>query len=361
LRKYDGEQELEWKDGSKSAFGLEPTPELYVQHTVEIMQEIKRVLRKDGVVFWNIGDSYWGGKGQSGSRGAEYQGVRHDKGDSLNTDYQTLGGQGLTRPQDARHNILKPKDMCLIPFRVAIALQEDGWWVRSVIIWSKPNPMPESVKDRPTNTHEYILMLTKSKKYYWDADAVRTQTQGNEHDKHSRVARKRFPTETINGIRREGYYPTANLRDVWTFPTQPFPGAHFAVFPEKLPELCIKAATSEKGCCPKCGAPWARAVEKTGHINTREPAHVPGNTPTKVDSTGWAPTMRATDKWQPTCNCGLDPIPCTVLDPFAGSGTALLVAQKLQRKAVGYELSKDYCKLDEARLRSYMPLWERVK
>jgi len=134
----------------RGAYGLEPTPEMYVEHTIEILREIRRVLRKDGVCFLNIGDSYAG----SGSPGGDY---RNGK-----------GGDEYLRPYNHKGNNLKPKDLCLIPFRVAIAAQEDGWWVRSVIIWNKPNPMPESVRDRPTESHEYILMLTKSgTSQYW--------------------------------------------------------------------------------------------------------------------------------------------------------------------------------------------------
>ncbi len=166
--------------------------------------------------------------------------------------------------------------MCLIPFRIAIAAQEDGWWCRSVIIWSKPNPMPESVTDRPTESHEYILMLTKSKKYYWDADAVRESWKPNESD----IARALDGGYRYQGKHKDGYskassrddhlnaYATGqpigdptrgrNIRSVWEFPTQPYPEAHFAVFPEKLPETCIKAATPEVGCCSKCGTPWER-------------------------------------------------------------------------------------------------------
>ena len=404
----------------KGAFGLEPTPELYVQHTVEIMQEIKRVLRKDGVCFLNLGDSYFASGGAHKpehanpglSKSAQRGGVPH-------------GGQN--------HPNLKPKDMCLIPFRVAIALQEDGWWVRSVIIWNKPNPMPESVQDRPTNSHEYILMLTKSggalfwthprkrgtrikpkpdyiwkhkktglevdyapfsarivKKfwtrrnlwqghdYYWDIDAVREDYSPTVRwggDKY-KGAVKQYPNSEDAGLARErSCYPNTgrNIRDVWTFPTQPFPEAHFAVFPEKLPELCIKAATSEKGCCPKCGAPWARVIDRQveGELEDRpycgkgqlRSNGTAGGQGTQHSSLGQQDKItRQTVDWRPTCNCGLEETtPCTVLDPFAGSATSLLVAQKLQRKAVGYELSKDYCKLDEARLRSYMPLWEIVK
>jgi len=348
----------------KGSFGLEPTPELYVQHTVEIMQEIKRVLRKDGVCFLNLGDSYFASGGAHKpehanpglSKSAQRGGVPH-------------GGQN--------HPNLKPKDMCLIPFRVAIALQDAGWWVRSVIIWQKKNPMPESVQDRPTNAHEYILMLTKSKKYYYDVDAVREKLSpttmprllrgvSNTHKNINGAPGQTPHTMSQHREHGEGYAninPAGrNLRDVWTFPTQPFPGAHFAVFPEKLPELCIKAATSEKGCCPKCGAPWARVIDRDNyqkHESEYQSKEVRG---INADRSKHSPPVDTkTIGWKPTCNCGLDPIPCTVLDPFAGSGTSLLVAKKLQRKAVGYELSRDYCKLDEARIRSYMPLWNEVK
>jgi len=350
----------------KGAFGLEPTPELYAQHTVEIMQEIKRVLRKDGVAFWNIGDSYFAHNGTRGNK----KGVGGDTLRGQDNKYQVAN-------KFQSSNGIKPKDMCLIPFRVAIALQEDGWWVRSVIIWNKPNPMPESVKDRPTNAHEYILMLTKSKRYYYDVDAVREKLSpttmprllrgvSNTHKNINGAPGQTPHTMSQHREHGEGYAninPAGrNLRDVWTFPTQPFPGAHFAVFPEKLPELCIKAATSEKGCCPKCGAPWARVIDRDNyqkHESEYQSKEVRG---INADRSKHSPPVDTkTIGWKPTCNCGLDPIPCTVLDPFAGSGTSLLVAKKLQRKAVGYELSRDYCKLDEARIRSYMPLWNEVK
>ena len=142
----------------KGAYGLEPTPEMYVQHTVEILREIRRVLRKDGVVFWNIGDSYASGKGTCYNPGGNTS--------SFNVHLKENNVHPLDRGNKSTLALsgLKPKDLVMIPFRVAIAAQEDGWWVRSVIIWNKPNPMPESVTDRPTESHEYILMLTKSAK-----------------------------------------------------------------------------------------------------------------------------------------------------------------------------------------------------
>jgi DNA modification methylase len=467
----------------RGAFGLEPTPELYVQHTVEILREIKRVLRKDGVCFLNLGDSYYASGGahkpehanpglsKSARRGGvphvwkngrrdkelldlkvrdffsqnpcgecvkillnhsldnydyhalalaisdvlsthshkEQRTARLDNSDSAYQDGHNVDGtlglcsfasflngvalgvqgstshavsgefphchsvqsywdfpslneivlpslhqsndgicpfwlylfshgiQGLTesilntleidgssvvRIKDMvydssaysiiphHHSNLKPKDLCLIPFRVAIAAQEDGWWVRSVIIWSKNNPMPESVKDRPTESHEYILMLTKSAHYYWDMEAVREKYteplnrwggpefrdsshkyielgghDGQQHYGATSMFRKGRPVRPIETGR--------NLRSVWSFPTQPYREAHFAVFPEALPERCIKAGSKE------------------GDI---------------------------------------------ILDPFAGSGTTLWVAKKLNRKSVSYELSEEYCQLIIKRVRQQVGL-----
>ncbi len=330
----------------KGSYGLEPTPEMYVQHTIEILRKIRRVLRKDGVVFWNIGDSYAG----SGQR----KGSDHGKAVFTDTDISV---------PDWASTSLKPKDLCLIPFRVAIAAQEDGWWVRSVIIWSKPNPMPESVTDRPTESHEYILMLTKSAKYYWDADAVRETgitgdmrrpyTSNGAWEIDGRPEHQRHGGEPRDN-------PTAgrNIRTVWEFPTQPYPEAHFAVFPEKLPELCIKAATPEVGCCSKCGAPWKRIVEKIpqnvrSHKLTKGKVKdaVDGNNPDMAVGGGFSRTgvqfewQVKTIGWQSTCKCNADKVPSLVLDCFAGSGTTLKVAKKLNRKAVGFDTSEEYCPL----------------
>jgi DNA modification methylase len=174
------------------------------------------------VVFWNIGDSYCGAWGNYGHR-PELDGTpSHQR--QKNTIYLKRGGWDNRRDRPAssyKQEGLKPKDLCLIPFRVALAAQADGWWARSDIIWAKPNPMPESIRDRPTRSHEYILMLTKSARYYWNAAAVMEKAIG----------------ATSGGAGKR------NLRSVWTFPARPYRGAHFAVFPLELPKRCIEAAT----------------------------------------------------------------------------------------------------------------------
>ncbi len=456
----------------KGAYGLEPNPEMYVQHTIEILREIRRVLRKDGVVFWNIGDSYYGGGNNQGNKKELFAKQASNKG--------AIGQVGALLT--AKHSTLKPKDLCLIPFRVAIAAQEpyqeftikeladrawlagivdaDGcigihhykrkykdsyyhqfqpyisvgcsdkemtdrcafitrmngtrstnpppidnrgiksnrphhkwrvegenaakilediypilvvkekqarlahaiwrsnqetrggrsnpippkvteyrqnlwdtikkcnqredaivkeppvpqhiepsWWVRSIIIWSKPNPMPESVTDRPTESHEYILMLTKSKTYYYDQEAVRTpqadvsiarmRRNHSGYDpgypggpaNHLSDYYSQFEGKSIEEIEQK--LGGANLKSVWTFPTHGYPEAHFAVFPEKLPEICIKAASKEGD---------------------------------------------------------------TILDPFSGAGATLWVAKKLNRRAIGFEISEEYCQLAIERIRQQVLL-----
>ncbi|KKN25483.1 hypothetical protein LCGC14_0884480 [marine sediment metagenome] len=369
----------------KGAYGLEPTPKMYVQHTVEILGEIRRVLRKDGVVFWNIGDSYAshaGGYSNNGSRGnssviSPKTQAAVVKGKRIARGAGRWGGGGMLPS-----GYLKEKDLCLIPFRVALAAQADGWWVRSIIIWNKPNPMPESVTDRPTESHEYILMLTKSARYYWDADAVRekngdeptqeeynlNKSQGRRSDDLMNYGMTPKGQESVYG-KRMNHPSGRNIRSVWSFPTQPYPEAHFAVFPEKLPELCIKAATPEMGSCSKCGKPWERITEHKNMVinKTDGYAEVSGNR-TATSGTMVSPAETKTIGWQPSCRCwryapdlpiidGVgfkEPYPtvsATVLDPFSGAGTTLWVAKKLNRKAIGFDISEEYCELAVSRNR----------
>jgi DNA modification methylase len=345
--------------GVDGQLGLEKTPQEYITRMVEVFREVRRVLRKDGTCWLNVGDSYWGGKGSNGSSKARR--TADERG------YLQSGGTVLmdTRPSDGKHESIKPKDLCLIPFRLAIALQEDGWWVRSDIIWAKPNPMPESVTDRPTKSHEYMFLLTKSAKYYFDAEAIKENSVYPDDDRKARSngEQKRTPTEQIAGVRQgSATYPKRNIRSVWTIPTQPTPEAHFATFPEALIVPCIKAGTSEKGCCPECGSPWERVINVKKapddvYTNTKKP--VDGFVSVNCTGKGQGQKYQnwrndnppETLGWQPTCKCEIETTtPCVCLDPFFGSGTTGIVAKKLQREYIGIELNEEYIKIAERRI-----------
>jgi len=328
--------------GCDGQIGLEPTPEEYVDCLVTVFREVWRVLRDDGVLWLNLGDSY--------AANRTYQ-VPDDKWRDVGNSHGTKVPLGL-----------KPKDLCGIPWRVAFALQADGWYLRSDIIWNKLNPMPESVTDRPTKSHEYIFLLAKSQQYYYDAEAIKEpaawERWGDQTTKKKNPGTVSWmPDKTKEELSQKN---TRNKRDVWTIATEGFSEAHFATFPSKLVEPCILAGSSPQAC-PVCGAPWEREVEKTGHINNREAAHQPGNTPTKTDSTGWAPTTRATDNWQPTCTCPNDgSTGSIILDPFCGSGTTGMVALRHGRRFIGLELNPEYVEMAERRIVNDAPLFNRL-
>lgn len=337
----------------RGAFGLEPTIEMYVQHTVEILRECRRVLRSDGVLFWNIGDSYSALKGYSGDlKPQDLQ--ASNKGSLRGKENRRIGPQPC----------LKPKDLCLIPSRVALAAQADGWWVRSMILWAKPNPMPESVTDRPTDAYEHIIMLTKLEHYFWDADAVREPTTGNAHHPGygdgGPKAREREKEGTFQSWRESTpeRFSSRNLRNVWTFATQPYAEAHFATFPEELPRRCILAATSARGACLQCGAPWERVTRnsvtsgKSWNGDTLKSAGVNRNENNDFAGDKFYEnySVRQPIGWRPTCLCPGQrgkTAPCVILDPFAGSGTVGRVALELNRKAILNDLA--YQDLQEAR------------
>lgn len=281
--------------GDPNQFGLEPTPQEYVQNLVRTFQEVRRVLRDDGTVWLNLGDTYAAG------------GMGKGSGKQL-TNRGTSAGGHMDKPRKAPSG-LKPKDLVGIPWRVAFALQDDGWYLRQENVWEKPNPMPESVTDRPTCAHEKVFLLSKSERYFYDYEAVKEPAtysipnsphsisspygQGYTRRASGNKERKRGADRGRPESHLGGYIPWKddgkgrNLRNVWTIPTRPFSGAHFAVFPPDLAEICIKAG-SRKGD--------------------------------------------------------------TVLDPFIGAGTAGLVAQNLERRWVGIELSADNCELIKGRI-----------
>lgn len=257
--------------------GMEETPEAYVSKLVTVFQEVHRVLKDSGTLWLNLGDSYANDDKWGGFSGGKHAAALH-------------GATGIGRGH--RHTGLKPKDLIGIPWACAFALRTAGWYLRSDIIWNKNNAFPESVKDRCTKSHEYVFMFSKSKIYYFDADAIAEPTVANAS--------------------------TRNRRTVWSINTKPFHKSHFAVMPIELAALCILAGTSEHGCCATCGAPWGRA-EPIG--------------------------------WQPSCACAeAAPVPCTVLDPFGGAGTTGLVAQRLGRRSILIELNPAYAEIARHRI-----------
>lgn len=342
--------------GVAGQIGLEKSPAVYIAKLVEIFREAQRVLRRDGTCWVNIGDTYAGG-----SRG------RDDSGDN-----GKFAGPRIERKDNATPAGFKPKDLMMIPARLAIALCDDGWYLRSEIIWHKPSAMPESVQDRPTKAHEHIYLLAKSEQYYYDNDAIRERTSDIGFTKK---AATRLPSfvgnhgtrgHDGNGMRMETVYNNPlgrNKRDVWTVASAGYPDAHFATFPVKLIEPCILAGTSPRAC-EQCGAPWQRQTERTPMIvrNGPKSGHYGSRTTDSLSGTMLAPAETRTIGWQPTCTCegntGVGK--CVVLDPFCGAGTTPLVALKHNRAYLGIELNPEYVRLAKKRI-SLGPLWEEIE
>lgn len=261
--------------------GLEPTPGEYVARMVEVFREVRRVLRDDGTLWLNLGDSFAAGGAGSPSDKSTLKGNGHAGGGPK------LRAVGTTQ---TRASGLKPKDLVGIPWRVAFALQEDGWYLRSDVIWAKPNPMPESVTDRPTKAHEYLFLFAKSARYFYDAESIREPNVSTSKGPWSQAYRdaQREAVDGGDSFGRRWNPDGRNARSVWTITTKPYAGAHFATFPPELPERCIKAGSAE------------------GDL---------------------------------------------VLDPFSGSGTTAFVARQLARRAVGIDLNTEYLDLAADRLK----------
>lgn len=287
--------------GVDGQIGLEPTPDAFVAELVAVFREVRRVLRDDGTLWLNLGDSYASGGGKPSANsslylyGANSPGASEralaDRASSYAERPSTIGG------------VIKQKDLIGIPWRVAFALQADGWYLRQDIIWHKPNPMPESVRDRCTKAHEYVYLLAKSERYYYDAAAISEpaiysgDVKDYTGDQKANSADENLQRTLPRG-RKLTIAETRNRRSVWTVPSKPFSGAHFATFPPALIEPCILAG------CPTGG---------------------------------------------------------TVLDPFGGAGTTGLVADRLQRDAILVELNPAYADIARRRIADESPLFSDVK
>jgi DNA modification methylase len=378
--------------------GAEADPWAYVAHLVHVFRAVWRVLRDDGTLWLNLGDSY-----------------------AARRTYQVPPTQWPTLPVGGSNAGplppgLKAKDLMLIPSRVALALQADGWWLRNDVIWEKPNAMPESVQDRLTTSYEHILVFAKRARYYYDAEAIAEPATGGHRGSRFSTGKTRAAREQVGapvGQRTRVDRATRNARDVWQISTRSYHGAHFAVFPDDLPARCIRAGTPPQAC-DQCGAPWQRTTTRaratypqqddptpiTGRRGWNRPRPGPSDQvvlaiaqpdlaarlrqaatgreremqerfgskwdhwlrtdssgariPTAADAAALAdllgieiPDDGHAGDWQPTCACAANPGTgrSLVLDPFGGSGTTSAVAERLGRDSILIEAAADYLPL----------------
>lgn len=365
--------------------GLEPTPEMFVAHIIAVFREVRRVMRPDATCWVNFGDSYASSPG------------KHKETDKVGAKQSTNPGSAARG--DKCGGGLKQKDLIGIPWRVALALQADGWYLRSDIIWSKANPMPSSVTDRPATSHEYIFLLTKSPTYFFDMEAIKEPVTGtaaprmskaalneirenrelgmspvesnpNGHGVNPKARKEQFNTAATSTFKTTCSLPVSsrNKRSVWTLPSQAYPESHYATFPPDLIRPCILAGTSQGGCCAACGAPLERVIEKgkpdrahqlacggdkKGEYHGKATKDFLGSKAQDASATKARILAGMVEKktvgWKPTCKCEAATAPCTVLDPFGGSGTTGQVALEYGRRCVLIELGAQNVELIKGR------------
>jgi DNA modification methylase len=381
--------------GVEGQLGLEQSLDEFIENMVAVFREVKRALRDDGTLWLNMGDSYstdtkWGGSSSNKNEAKQGYAARFIK---------TKSG-------------CKPKDLCGVPWMLAFALRADGWFLRSDVIWHKKAPMPESVYDRPTKAHEYVFLLTKKARYFYDAIAGAEPVTGGAHARGDGVNPKAASIDAGNHRGRpkqnESFsaavnelVDSRNARTVWSLSPESFSGAHFATMPTELVRRALLAGTSEKGCCPTCGKPMVRELEKVrvatrpgtdtkirvpsgwntgeGNHNTIDGYYDNGQAPA-AEKLGKAvtsavhhspevvgnrdPYRHVTTKntigWKPGCECNAKPVPCRVLDPFSGAGTTAMVARRLGLHATGIELNPEYAAMSRKRIIDDAPLLNGV-
>lgn len=383
--------------------GSEPTPEAWAAKLVELLQEVKRVLHPSGVAFVNCGDAYVHGvpgekRQQPHMDGREY--------DCYLENGRIPAKKGTAQPKATKVDGLKEKNLLGLPWRLAFALQSDGWILRSEITWIKKSPMPESCTDRPTNATEKVFLLAKNPDYFYDAFAVREKQTGNAHSRGDGLTPKTRPESDRLVKAKESFHTstaqwhehpdgTRNMRNYMILGSEPYPGEHYATFPTALPRRCILAGTSARGVCPRCLAPWDRIIEEGEPIQEQQrrcggdaDGNYFGQSTKNHDAHGVqnasdvkrrilaGMVSKKTVGWIQTCRCGscslcgedakhglcegagiipFEPVPSVVLDPFAGTFTTCAVALELGRASIGIELSEESCRQGRERIDKITP------
>ena len=357
-------------NGYKGELGLEPTPELYIANLALVFKEVYRILKPTGSVFCVIDDSYIGSAQGYGVRKSNENGFQ--KAPCEVGYYASSAGKPATLN---KHLVLKRKSLCLVPQKFVVRMTELGFVIRNEIVWLKNNSLPESAKDRFTHCYEYVYFMTKKSSYYFDQqfeplsestfiraqyDSCSAKTDKGVYGGMDIKNQKILYDKILKGEILE-----RNQRDIFQVNTHPFHGEHYAVFPEKLIAMLVKAGTSEHGCCEKCGRPYKRKLERKDkrhwierqdykqdgkysfeYAKTKQPNEAGRNDA----SASFKPPEYNFLGWHPTCKCNAGVVPAVILDPFMGAGTTAVVARKLNRNFIGFEVNKSYIKMSERRL-----------